>query len=363
MIVIDKIIVSTTQPLDTNVLWLCSGTLLYYNDGWKILAEVSDDTKKYYEVYSKLPLVLKGKFKENSKETSYKCTINDTEVPLVVNPTTKEFIYVHNTTVNSLHDLFAGNADIEELSVYGNSKPTDITSICNESAGLKKLDLSNLDTSATIDADWLFPATWDLIEFKLPKTKIKSKEFNYIFNCVANNSNGMIIDVSNFDTSETTCIDGMFCNTNNSSVEIIGYSNWNTSKLTSAAYVFGDAKAKRVVDISGWDTSKITSFSSFIKNSGVTKLILNADFTSCTNFSEAFFYCWYLTQIRGKIYNIKKTIKFNNSPLDEESVKIIIDGLGEVTTTEKLYLHALAKKFITDEQKATIASKGWTLVI
>lgn len=313
--------------------------------------------------YNSLPLVLKGKFKEDSEETSYKCKINDTEVPLVVNPITKEFIYVHNTSVNSLHDLFAGNTDLEELSVYGTSQPIDITSIVCECTNLKKLDISNLDTSKTTSASYLFPALWSVIEFKLPKTKIKSEDFNYAFNLIANDSDGMIIDVSNFDTSEATSLEGMFCNTNNSSVEIVGYSNWNTLKVTTVGYCWGDAKAKRVIDISGWDTSKITNFSSFCKNSGVTKLILNADFTSCTNFSEAFFYCWYLTRIRGKIYNIKKTIKFNNSPLDEESVKIIIDGLGEVTTAEKLYLNANAKNFITDEQKATITSKGWTLVI
>jgi plasmid maintenance system antidote protein VapI len=49
-----------------------------------------------------------------------------------------------------------------------------------------------------------------------------------------------------------------------------------------------------------------------------------------------------------------------SSKLTSESVQSIINGLATVTTAQTLTLNkAIA---LTDEQKATIQTKGWTLV-
>lgn len=85
------------------------------------------------------------------------------------------------------------------------------------------------------------------------------------------------------------------------------------------------------------------------------------DFTNVTQCGGAFSNCVALEEIRFKELSIFVSIGFpQSSKLSAESVQSIIDGLATVETAQTLTLNSAI--VLTDEQKSTIESKGWTLV-
>ena len=116
------------------------------------------------------------------------------------------------------------------------------------------------------------------------------------------------------------------------------------------------------------------------------KLTLNINTQNSTNFASAFVYltaleeidgtpldlssalsvgsmfnvCSSLKEARFKAITIKKSIGFPQSPnLSATSIQSIIDGLATVTTAQTITFNKTI--VLTDEQKATISDKGWTL--
>ena len=97
-------------------------------------------------------------------------------------------------------------------------------------------------------------------------------------------------------------------------------------------------------------------FNSLIETIGVLDLSgikTNGGFT--TPFSTA----PNLTNIEFKANTIPATVVFNSKVLTANSIQNIIDGLATVSTTQTLTLPSIYA--LTDEQKATISAKGWTL--
>lgn len=84
------------------------------------------------------------------------------------------------------------------------------------------------------------------------------------------------------------------------------------------------------------------------------------NFQNSTTTNEAFLKCYVLKNIRFVAETIKVSISFAYCySLTAESIQSIIDGLAYVETAQTLTLHK--DIVLTDEQKATINAKGWTL--
>jgi hypothetical protein len=92
------------------------------------------------------------------------------------------------------------------------------------------------------------------------------------------------------------------------------------------------------------------------------KSILGAlDLTACTNLNYTFF-AGSLMDVEFVPNTIYADIRFNSAYLSDASVQSIIDGLADLTgtTTKTLTLNGVGAK-LTDEQRATISAKNWTL--
>ena len=91
------------------------------------------------------------------------------------------------------------------------------------------------------------------------------------------------------------------------------------------------------------------------------RILGELDFSEVTNTNNAFRNCTSLEEIRIKANTIKLSISFSYSAnLSTQSVQSIIDGLATVETAQTLTLPSAIS--VTDAQKTTIQSKGWTLV-
>lgn len=88
------------------------------------------------------------------------------------------------------------------------------------------------------------------------------------------------------------------------------------------------------------------------------------DCTKLTSFSRTFDYCSGLETIRFTPGTIKVSLGMGQSQsLSDASIQSIIEGLADLTggTAQTLSLHATVGAKLTDEQKAAISAKNWTV--
>ena len=87
--------------------------------------------------------------------------------------------------------------------------------------------------------------------------------------------------------------------------------------------------------------------------------------SSAINVNNIFSYCTALKEVRFAANTIKISITFAQcDELSTATIQSIIDGLADLTggTAQTLTLHADVGAKLTDEQKASITAKNWTLV-
>ncbi len=93
------------------------------------------------------------------------------------------------------------------------------------------------------------------------------------------------IDVTSWDTSSVTNMNGMFVS-NSAFNQDIG--NWNTSSVTDMSYMFSNSSAFNQ-DIGGWNVSNVTNMNGmFVSNSAFNQDIGNWNTSSVTNMSYMF---------------------------------------------------------------------------
>lgn len=136
--------------------------------------------------------------------------------------------------------------------------------------------------------------------------------------------------------------------------------NNNSSAISFAQFVRG-CQSIVEIDLTNFIV-KPTNINLMCSNAKALKTIKGEiDLTECTNTTNAFVYCYALEEIRFKANSIKLSISFPNSTmLSSESVQSIVDGLATVETAQTLTFYNGIQ--VSDTQKATIETKGWTLV-
>lgn len=131
---------------------------------------------------------------------------------------------------------------------------------------------------------------------------------------------------------------------------------------------YSDTTLKRLT--LNFDTSKCSGFFQTFRGRRALEIIDGnpLDFSSVSNANNLngpFMFCGNLIELRV----VANTIKYNFNisscgNLSAETIQSIIDGLVDLTggTAQTLTLHATVGGKLTDEQKATITAKNWTLV-
>ena len=113
-------------------------------------------------------------------------------------------------------------------------------------------------------------------------------------------------------------------------------------------------------NIVGIRAKKIEDMGACFQRSGIETIEEPLDVTGTINLHTAFTYAARLKNIRFVSNCINSSsITFSSAVLTAESIQSIIDGLATVETTQTLTLNKAI--VLTDEQKATINAKGWTL--
>ena len=114
------------------------------------------------------------------------------------------------------------------------------------------------------------------------------------------------------------------------------------------------------------DTSKNTSYRQAFQVLPNLKTIDGTplDFSSATEVTQLFSKCDVLEEVRVVKESIKINISVSLPSASDETIQSFVDGLADMTgqTAPTLTVHTNIGNKLTDEQKATITAKNWTLV-
>lgn len=129
-------------------------------------------------------------------------------------------------------------------------------------------------------------------------------------------------------------------------------------------YMFANTSSIEEIDISNLNFQVYNAVSTFQSCSSLKKIIGVIDFSKAINVQGFFVNSEKLEEVRFKENSLSVSISLSScSLLSDASIQNIIDGLADLTgqTAQTITFHKEIEAKLSDEQKAQITSKNWTL--
>lgn len=260
----------------------------------------------------------------------------DTEIKLVMGKGF-DMLQARVDATNSCRGLFCkfDGTNLDFVKNLDTSKVTDMSFMFDQAYKIKKLDLSNFNTSNVINMENMFATghTRSMSGTTHTDSKLETLTFGKNFNTsnvrnmsymfyrvgdvdldlsnfdtskVSNMTNmfyeyqGDSLDVTNFNTSNVTSMSGMFQKC--SLITTLDVSKFNTSKVTDMSYMFYECFELKTLDVSNFDTSKLTSVTNMFRDCRrLTELNLSSFDTSRAIGVMSFAGCYELKNIIGTL--------------------------------------------------------------
>jgi surface protein len=301
-------------------------------------------------------------------------------------PNTLFGAFNNDTKIKYVPQINAANASNMQYFVKGCSNlktvpKINVSSKCTtfayafQNSGVEYLDLSTWDTSGATTMISMFAncknlKRVDVSEFNTSKITNMSGMFN---NCESIES----LDLSNFDMSNVVNINGMFYGSRNISLDSIKdwnmekvedissflwndisdeeiVLNWKTPNLKSIDWSFSGQKSRKVkkVDISSLDLSNVTNMTYTFRYTYADIIKVNGLGTNPdVNINNCFAFTLYWGETEEGLQSIRDTL-INNS----------FDRAAAGYSALNLGLPKEVQARLTDEEKAAITAKGFTIV-
>ena len=170
------------------------------------------------------------------------------------------------------------------------------------------------------------------------------------------------------DTSSVTNMAGMFGDC--TALTSLDLSTFNTSNVTDMSQMFGSCRALTSLDLSNFNTSSVTNMSTMFKGCiALTSLDLSSfDTSNVTNMFLMLIGCIALTSLKlsSSFFNSSTVKEFDFSGLiswtETTSLEQFVNAISSKNGAGKtVKLSNATKNALTDAQKNSITSKGWTI--
>ena len=223
------------------------------------------------------------------------------------------------------------------------SQGRDMASMFRDCSGLTSLDLTGFDTSAVTDMAAMFSqcnklTSLDLSGFDASAVTSMDGMFYRCFRLTS-------INLTGFNSSVVTNMGLMFCNCE--SLISLDLSSFYTSSVENISSMFNDCRNLTSLDLSGFDTSAVTNMAAMFYNcKSLISLTLGPNFFKTPKVTSVDFS--YSTQ-------------WTNDTVVTSLVTNSYDRATAGLSTMTLKLSANTKAALTDEQKAAITAKGYTI--
>ena len=227
-----------------------------------------------------------------------------------------------------------------DVSSFNTSNVTDMRRMFGYCESLASLDLSSFNTSNVTNMYYMFGECHSLTSLDLSSfnTSNVTDMYSMFFYCESLAS----LDVSTFDTSNVTDMGGMFGNC--TALTSLDLSSFNTSSVTDMNYMFGKCSALTSLDVSSFNTSNVTDMGGMFDDcSALTSLTLSSSFFNSSAVTE---------------FDLSGLTSWTEATSLSQFVNAISskDGTGKTVK-----LSNATKTALTDAQKNSITSKGWTI--
>lgn len=140
----------------------------------------------------------------------------------------------------------------------------------------------------------------------------------------------------------------------------------NTINVKNMSIMFGVAKS--LVEVNFGDnfyTENCENMSQMFRNC-LNLISLNLgdkfDMGKVSNADTMFYNCNSLSNVTGKISNLKVDLDIHYSPLTNSSAMVFINGLSEVEETKNLTFNSTTYDELSEDQIALATSKGWSVI-
>ena len=248
------------------------------------------------------------------------------------------------SAVTSMESMFNGCSNLTSLDLTGfnTSTVTNMDSMFNSCQKLASLDLSSFNTSAVTTMNSMFYQCSGLTSLDL--TGFDTSAVTNMASMFTGCSKLTSLNLSSFDTSSVMNMDSMF----NGCLKLtsLDLSSFNTSVVTSMETMFNGCSSLTSLNLSSFDTSMVTSlWLLFDDCKSLTSLILGPNFFKAS--------CNYV--------DFSYSTQWTNDTVVTSLVTNSYDRATAGLSTMTLKLSANTKAALTDEQKAAITAKGYTI--
>lgn len=288
----------------------------------------------------------------------------------------------------SANHMFADNAILEEVdcSCINISNCVDTSYMFSSCNALHSLDISTLDMSKVYDMSQMFSGCIEVPELDFSNINLSNiRNMNGAFNScygltsiklshlanVANMSSAFqectLLEYAELSIPSTNLVDmsGLFHSC--SSLKDVKFSSPTSSKIkvNGVNGMFNSCGTLKALNLP-FDTKNVTNMSyMFYGCTGLHNLSLNFDMNNVVTASDMFSGCADLTDINGKITNIKIGLDLSTTSLSRSSALVFINGLSEEEKPGMLKVIKFPQSTYNTlvEGDITLASsKGWTIV-
>ena len=272
--------------------------------------------------------------------------------------------------VQNMSSMFSGCTQLSSLDVsnFDTSKVTDMSYMFNNCSNLQSLNVKNFKTSRVNDMRMMFYNcshlySLDVSNFDTSKVTDMSYMFYSCYNLYS-------INVKNFKTSKVTDMSVMFARNKFSSLDL---SNFDTTNVTNMGSMFLACDRLTSLDLSNFRTMKVTDMSDmFDQCSSLVSLdISNFDTGSVTNMTEMLTWCSSLEELMlGEgFFKTPYVTSINLGDLsnwaqDSFIQSVVVNSYDRALyglSTLEIVLHPNVYAYLTDEHKATLTAKGYTI--
>ena len=249
------------------------------------------------------------------------------------------------SAVTNMSSMFASCKALPslDLSSFNTASVTNMSYMFFKCTSLTSLDLSSFNTSAVTNMQGIFfycsrLTSLDLSSFN---TSAVTDMYQMFSGCTSLTS----LDFSSFNTSAVTDMHQMFLEC--AKLTSLDLSSFDTSSVTNMDQMFYSCKSLTSLDLSSFDTSTVTSmWFMFVDCYSLTSLILGPNFFKTSAVTNIDF--WYCS-------------KWTNDTVVTSLVTNSYNRASAGLNTLTLKLHKNTKVALTNEQKAAITSKGYTI--
>ena len=249
------------------------------------------------------------------------------------------------SAVTSMESMFNGCSNLTSLNLTGfnTSAVTNMNNMFRQCSSLTSLDVTRFNTSAVTSMEGMFESCYGLTSLDI--TRFDTSAVTNMASMFRGCSKLTSLNVTGFDTSSVMNMDSMFNGCRK--LTSLDLSSFNTSVVTSMESMFYSCLSLTSLNLSSFDTSMVTNlWMLFDDCKSLTSLILGPNFFKMPNV---------------KVIEFTPCINWTNDTVVTSLVTNSYDRAMAGLSTMTLKLSANTKAALTNEQKAAITAKGYTI--